>query len=397
MFSKSNKEKFMFIPIVQSPRKSKERRVECDGFFQGAHEVPVESGFEEIDAQFERKSAGLKGRSVEKEKRLEARIEHVDSGASELEQLWNAVRQRNGDRMPPVAMPVLIATIGILALCAESLLLAPAMDLLNVTERFEQLVTSFGLAGISALVYHFCWTSFTSERMWRIWKIACRALGLLLTVGLVCWGVLRGYQVAYAARLAENPLGEFLGKHPILSASFYVLISVGAPLVAAAAAHFAAEELHHWWEWATTKIRIEKLRKNRAVFKKQLEAIREQLRHGLQELSEERKQSRALYVQNYERGRSQGAVQEPFWTVTLRASIASLLYAILFGWAVLIYPPSALVIPLIWLVSFLYFRQQWHSPGPVQFFNLERVRFAERAKDSEDAHQAPRNFRHPEL
>jgi len=382
----------MFIPIVQSPRHAQERRVEADGFFNGAHDVPVESGLEELDAQCEKKSAELKQDTIESQKRLEARIEHIAAVLPECEQLWDAVRERTGDRMPPVAMPTIIAFVGILALYAEALLLAPAMDLLNVTRRAEQLVTAFGLAGLSALVYHFCWLTFTSERMPRIWKLACRALGVLLTAGLIAWGILRGLQVAYAAKLAENPLGDFLNRHPTLSAVFFVLVSLGAPVVAAAAAHFAADELHLFWEWVRTRSRVHALRREHATVKKQLEGAQESLNHGLRALSEDRKQSRAVYQQHWTRGRIHGAVQEPYWTVIMRATIVALVYTILFGWAAFIYPLSALIIPLFWFIAFLYFRRQWQSPGPISYFDLERVRFAEKARDAEAAHERPRGF-----
>lgn len=368
-----------YVPVVVSPRLTHVRRVECDGFYQGAHNGDLDVGLDEIDAYFERKSAELNKSVVHAQKRLEAKLEHVRQSLPSVEQVRGAVQSRVGDRTPPVVMPLLIAIIGVLAITAEALLLAPAMDLLGVTQEEYQLVSAFGLAASSGLLYHFGWLSITADRTARAWRLVCRILAALLTAGLVCWGILRGYQVAYAAELVGNPLGAFIGAHPVLSAAFYVLITLAAPVVGAAAAHFAADELHVWREWRTTKSRVEKLRAARTSLEKRLEGLQQGLACGVQALSEERKRFRALYEQNYVRGRAYGAVQEPYWLVIVRATVAALIASIAVGWAALLYPPATLAIPLFWIIAFLFYRQQWNSPGPIHFFNLERVQFFEAA------------------
>lgn len=381
------------IPTTFSHRLGFFRQIECDGFYQGAHGVAMEPGLVEIKAYNDRRSAELKQKSVHREKDLEAKLDHLRMIAPHLERLWEAVQARVSDRVPHFILPFLVAGVGILAIWAEAILLAPAMDVLNVSKRSEQLVAALGLAAVSALVYHFCWTSFTDERMRRVWRLACRVVGVLVTAGLICWGVLRGYQVAYAAGIAGNPLGEFLARHFCLSSIFFTFITVAMPVVAAAAAHFAGIELHDAWEWRTTKWEVERLSRDRTLLTKRLEAERGALVHALAGLCEQSRTWCASFEQHYQRGREQGSVQEPYWTVPLRATWVTLVVALFAGWLFLILSPLfSVMIPMVWIAAFLYFRREWQSPGPVTFFHLGRVRFAATARDADDAHRRPASW-----
>jgi|SRR5882724_4404019 len=48
--------------------------------------------------------------------------------------------------------------------------------------------------------------------------------------------------------LAENPLGEFLSSHAVLSSIFFVFITLATPVIAATATHFGSHSLQQWWE-----------------------------------------------------------------------------------------------------------------------------------------------------
>ena len=50
------------IPTLMS-RLNEARRVECDGFYDGAHGTPLETGIEEIDGKFEEESQFTERRS----------------------------------------------------------------------------------------------------------------------------------------------------------------------------------------------------------------------------------------------------------------------------------------------------------------------------------------------
>ena len=58
----------------------------------------------------------------------------------------------------------------------------------------------------------------------RIIAICAAGIG---AVCLIAWGLLRGYQLKFAAGLAGNPLGDFLTPHPALAAIFFIFVTLG--------------------------------------------------------------------------------------------------------------------------------------------------------------------------
>src|SRR5260221_13628558 len=136
-------------------------------------------------------------------------------------------------------MPLIVAAIGILGLTAEARMLAPAMDLLNVTDAASQLLSALGVSFVTALAFHFAWETFTREALPPLWKLVIRVMAGCLGLGMVGWGILRGFQVAFSADLVQSPLGDFLRGHPILSSVFYILITLAVPVIAATASHYS--------------------------------------------------------------------------------------------------------------------------------------------------------------
>jgi hypothetical protein len=62
--------------------------------------------------------------------------------------------------------------------------------------------------------------------------------------------------VAFAASLNQNPLGDFLSGHPILSSIFFVFITLATPVIAATATHYGSHRIQNWWEWKTAKLKL---------------------------------------------------------------------------------------------------------------------------------------------
>jgi Skp family chaperone for outer membrane proteins len=370
------------IPTLMS-RLNETRRVECDGFYDGAHEAPVKTGLEEIEGKFEEKKANLQKDAVTNQKRLEAEIKYLDEIGPAVERKIKAVEEKNGEEMLVIVLPICVIVLAVLAIASEALLLAPAMDILNITEPLAQLFTAFGLAGIAGLTFHFVWESFTSEAFPRIWKVTVRAVAAMLAFGLVVWGVLRGYQVAFAASLSQNPLGDFLSGHPILSSIFFVFITLATPVIAATATHYGAHRIQVWWEWKTAKAKFDALSKRRASGIKELEAQEKALQLGLKALDEERKQWKSIYSLHHERGAKHGAKQEPYWIVIAKATFAALFALLAAGWFIFFISPFFAFFPVVvWWAAFLYYRRQWRTPSRVEFFDLEHVQFAIRAPDA---------------
>lgn len=373
------------IPTLIS-RLNETRRVECDGFYDGAHGTPVKTGLDEIEGKFEEKKANLQKDAVINQKHLEAEIKYLDEVGPAIERKIKAVEEKNGEQMLTVVLPVCVIFLAVLAIVSEGLLLAPAMDILNITDPLAQLFTAFGLAGVAGLTFHFIWESFTSEAFPRIWKLTVRAVAVMLAFGLMVWGVLRGYQVAFAASLNQNPLGDFLSGHPILSSIFFMFITLATPVIAATATHYGAHRIQAWWEWKTAKVKFDALSKRRAVAVKELEAQEKSLQLGLKALDEERKQWESVYGLHHERGARHGAKQEPYWLVIAKATFAALFALLAAGWFIFFISPFFVLFPIVvWWAAFLYYRRQWRTPSRIEFFDLEHVQFVIPAADRASA------------
>jgi hypothetical protein len=367
-------------------RLNEERRVECDGFYDGAHGTPLETGIEEIEGKFEEKKANLQRDAVTNQKRLEAEIKHLDEVGPAVERKVKAVEERNGEQQLSIVLPVCVVLLAILAIISEALLLAPAMDILNVTNEIAQLFTAFGIAAVAGLTFHFVWESFVSEAFPKIWKVTVRVVAGMLALGLIVWGILRGYQVAFAASLNQNPLGDFLSGHPILSSIFFVFITLATPVIAATATHYGAHRIQAWWELKTAKAKFETLSKRRAAAVKELEAQEKALQLGLKALDEERKQWKSVYSLHHDRGAKHGAKQEPYWIVIAKATFAALFALLAAGWFIFFISPFFVLFPVVvWWAAFLYYRRQWRTPSRIEFFDLEHVQFVIPAKDAHAA------------
>jgi len=373
------------LPILMS-RLNENRRVECDGFYDGAHDAPLKVGLEEIDGKFDEKKANLQKDAVTNQKRLEAEVKHLDEVGPAIERKIKAVEEKNNEQLMPIVLPVCVVLLAVLAIISEALLLAPAMDILNVTNEIAQIFTAFGLAAIAGLTFHFVWESFTSEAFPKIWKVTVRIVAAMLGLGLVVWGILRGYQVAFAASLNQNPLGDFLSGHPILSSIFFVFITLATPVIAATATHYGAHRIQSWWEWKTAKIKFEALSRRRAAAVKELEAQGAAVQLGLKALDEERKQWKSIYSLHHERGNKHGAKQEAYWIVIAKATFAALFALLASGWFIFFMSPFFVLFPVVvWWAAFLFYRRQWRTPSRVEFFDLEHVQFVISAKDAHAA------------
>jgi len=134
------------------------------------------------------------------------------------------------------------------------------------------------------------------------------------------------------------------------------------------------------------------------VIKKQLEAEQKSLTHGIGVLSQQRREWGAAYQQHYQRGREHGARQDPYWIVLVKATFAAMFSLVALGWLIFFISPFlALIPPMIWIEAFLYYRREWQSPGPIQFYELQKVKFAEPTGDKERAEVRPSLLRSDQL
>jgi hypothetical protein len=193
-------------------------------------------------------------------------------------------------------------------------------------------------------------------------------------VSLIAWGLLRGYQLRFAAVLAGNPLGQFLAAHPLLAAVFYIFITLATPMIGATALLFGWQEVSRARTWRKVRQRFETLRTAEIQLAREVQTEQESL-----DQFDKRKQSqclewRAIFAQFYERGQRNGACKETRWSV-LRKSLLGGLCA----------TPLAFVLPLAWLPAlvaipglavFVYFNHRRHHPSHERYLKQENTRFA---------------------
>ena len=351
--------------------------IEDYAFYLGAQHIPVEEGLNELDHHFRQEEARIEATSVLKQKPLEAILERNAAKRAKVEAAWNAMNDLFGHHPPPVALFYAIGALGLVALIIDAILTGPGLDALNITNPAIQYIAAFALAALAASTFHLALESFESKRMDPRNRWGARMLGLFSLLGLTCWGILRGRQIAFGASLSHNPLGEFLHGHAILSSMVFCFITVGSPLAAAFATGRAATQIHDAARWARARKEHEELVHTTTEAQKALEAERETTTHKLSELGALKHEWQSSFLLYYARGNVRGARQEPFWTVVVRSSflgLAALIPALLLvqfvGWIVLALPI------VVGLVAFIHFRRLRLTPTYKELRRTENTRFA---------------------
>lgn len=355
------------------------RQLEAEAFFHGAHGINSQAGTDEVQARFDQNAAQLNHTSATAQKKQEARLDHVRSILPSAQSTLLEVRERLGDRVPPFALPCLMAAGAVTMTIAEVVLMAPALDVLSVTDPIAQAFTALGIVLISGITFHFAWESLIGDTFTPAWRFVVRLVTLFVAAALFCWGILRGLQIAYAAKLSGNPLGDFLSDHPYFSAVLYIFVTLAAPLMIAAATHYALHHLRDWKEWRSAHSSVSRLLKEQITAQRELEAEKARLQHALKQNGHECNEWKSLYRLQHERGGNHGAIQEPEWIVPVKASLAAFAASGVLFWAPwFVIGPAA---GAAWLAAFLFYRKKRLSPTPQEYAELERVQFAEVSSD----------------
>jgi hypothetical protein len=191
------------------------------------------------------------------------------------------------------------------------------------------------------------------------------------------WGLLRGYQLRFAAVLAGNPLGQFLADHSILASIFYIFITIATPLIGATALLYGWPEVSRARTWRRVRERFETLRAAEVKLARDVQTEQEHL-----DEFDERKQAeclewRAIFAQFYERGRRNGACKETRWSVLRKSLLGGLLASPLAFLIPLSWFPAQLAIPVIpALAIFIYFNHRRHHPSHERYLEQENTHFA---------------------
>jgi hypothetical protein len=305
-------------------RRGKGQSLQALAFYLGAHGIDPETVAAEIEAGFAEDAATAKQKVTERLRTSEAKLEEVRRKLPEAEALWERVRADIGDTGPPRAEAIAMGVFAAFSLALDTIFIAPGMDLMNVADPALQFVAAAGLAVLATLWFHMTGSVLVSRNASGVAKPVAGAAGAVGIVALTVWGIVRGYQIGFSAMLAQNPLGQFLAEHPVLSAIFYTFVTVATPLVGAAASVHAWRSLRAAHEWGKAHDTCQLLRAKEVQLAKDIEKAEDEFAH-LDLLAESRRrQWQAVLAQYYHRGQSHGARQESMISVIRKSGLAGL-------------------------------------------------------------------------
>jgi hypothetical protein len=304
----------------------------------------------------------------------------------EAEALWTRIRKELGDTPPPYFHAAVMACFALFALVLDTLFLAPTMDILNIAHQVLQLLAAAGFAALCTAYFELAGLLYIGAKgSWpkRLMAIVAGGIGVM---SLTVWGLLRGYQLRFAAVLAGNPLGQFLAEHPVLAAVFYIFITLATPIIGATALLFGWQEVSRARTWRRVRERFEKLRSDEIQLARDVQTEQEHLDQFDKRKQAECLEWRAIFAQFYERGQRNGARQETRWSVLGKSLLGGLCAT-----------PLAFLLPLAWLPAlvaipglglFVFFNHRRHHPSHERYLRQENTHFAV----IPDAHQ-PRELR----
>jgi len=208
----------------------------------------------------------------------------------------------------------------------------------------------------------------------RVTAIAAGSIGV---VSLMVWGLLRGYQLRFAAVLTGNPLGQFLAAHPVLASVFYIFITLATPIIGATALLYGWTEVSRAGTWRKVRKRFETLRAAEVQLAREVQTEQEHLDQLDKQKQAQCLEWRAIFDQFYERGERNGACRETRWAV-LRKSLLGGLCAAPFSFLLPVaWLPAQLAIPVIpGLALFIYFNHRRHHPSHERYLAQENTHFA---------------------
>jgi hypothetical protein len=359
----------------RSSRKS--YRLESRAFYLGAHKIDPEPVMQEIEAKMVQDSSEERERLLRKLRELEAKKEQVRRERPEAEATWTRVKKDLGDTPPPFFHALLMVGFASIALSLDALFLAPSMDILNVAHPTLQLLAAAGVAILCT-----AWIEFAGVLYLRGGKnIAERIIAVAAaSIGagcLIAWGLLRGYQLKFSAGLAGNPLGDFLGEHPILASIFYIFVTLGTPIIGAMALLNAWNETSQVLLWRNVRRRFEELRRAEVEVARKVQSAAEELDHFDLRKEAVCREWKAIFNQFYARGLQNGARKETLASVVRKSAFGGVLAAPLAFLAPFAFIPALIALPItVGVGLFTYFNHRRHHPDHERYLAQENTHFA---------------------
>jgi hypothetical protein len=368
----------MTTNVLNRDRSStKSYRLESRAFYLGAHNIDPEPVMQEIEAKMVQESSEEREELLRALRELEAKKEQVRRERPEAEATWTRVKQDLGDTPPPFFHALLMVGFASAALALDALFLAPSMDILNVVHPVLQMLAAAGVAILCTAWFEFAGVFYLrSEKNipQRIIAVGAAGIGACCLIG---WGLLRGYQLRFAAGLAGNPLGDFLGEHPILASIFYIFVTLGTPIIGAMALLNVWNEASQALLWRTVRKRFEELRTAEVEVARKVQSAAEEIDHFDQRKDAVCREWKAVFNQFYARGRQNGARKETLASVVRKSAFGGALAVPLAFLVPFALVPAFLAIPAIVGVGlFTYFNHRRHHPDHDRYLAQENTHFA---------------------
>jgi hypothetical protein len=353
------------------------RRLDALAFYLGAHGVSREAALEEIEALFVQETSEEKEEPLRALHALEAKLQQVRKEKPESEALWTRIRKELGDTPPPYFQAVVMACCALFALALDTLFLAPTMDILNIADPVFQYLAAAGMAALCTAYFELTGILYIDAKNSLPKRLTAIAVGGVGVISLMVWGLLRGYQLRFAAALAGNPLGEFLGAHPVLASVFYIFITLATPMIGATALLYGWREVSSARTWRIVRKRFETLRASEVQLARDVQTEQEHLAEFDKRKQAECLEWRAIFTQFYERGQRNGARQETLRSVVRKSIIGGacagpLAFLLPFALA-----PALIAIPTtVGMALFVYFNHRRHHPSHDRYLAQENTHFA---------------------
>lgn len=351
----------------------------AQAFYAGAHDVDCQKGLAQIEADHAKAAKRLEAERTPEISSLEARqitLLHLEPQAQER---WAQMRERHEQDPPRVLVPLLMGEVGLSMALAEASLLAPALDMLRVTDPVLQLVLAGVISLASAALIHFVLDARRKQTAAN-WPLLSSATGTL--VFLVVFGIWRARALTFAAIHSKSALAPFMAAWPGLTTLVVGSLTVMIPVAAAFAIDYALHEVWQWWEFVKARRTARSLKTALDSVTKQIECAKNKLAHDLGRLSHQKEEWQAEYAHYWQLGHENGAKKGPLWAVWVKsAAIAMTVMAcgVVFYFlgvrgAVLMGTVAAIAAGL---AACAHFYHQWEHPTPEQFFRNANTRFVD--------------------
>ncbi len=356
---------------------TKSYRLESRAFYLGAHEINPAPVMQEIEARMVQELTDERQELLRALRALEAKKEQVRRERPEAEAVWTRVRKELGDTPPQFFHGALMAVFAFFALAVDTLFLAPSMDMLNVVHPALQLVAAAGVALLCTAWFEFSGVIYLRAGKNIAQRVTAIAAAVIGAFCLIAWGLLRGYQLKFAAGLAGNPVGDFLGEHPFLTSIFFIFVTLGTPIIGATALLNAWSEVSQALLWRRVRKRFEELRTAEVETARKVQSATEELDHFDRRKDAVCREWKAIFSQFYERGRLNGARKETLASVVRKSAIGGALAAPLAFLVPVAFVPALIAAPVaVGIGLFTYFNHRRHHPDHDRYLAQENTRFA---------------------